>query len=233
MCNRYKYVKATLDDYLTDFSELRIPLVFPNGKPNIEPRADIRPTNRAWIFRPVDAADPSAGVEPVQARWGLVPFFAKAIDKRFLCTNARSETVATTPSYRDPFKRRRCLIPADGYYEWTGETTKGTRGAANGKKTKWLFTRADGRPMMFPGLWDSATIPNAEGEPERLESFTMLTCAPGPDQAEYHDRQPVILEQEDWGTWLDLGADVGPLLCGSAAGSVRAALAPAEEKGAN
>ena len=232
MCNRYKYEKATLDDYLTDFSALKIPLVFPNGVPNIEPRADIRPTNRAWVFRPVDAADPTAGVEPVQIRWGLVPFFSKAIDRRFLCTNARSETVATTPSYRDPFKRRRCLIPADGYYEWTGETPKGTRGAANGKKTKWLFTRADGRPMMFPGLWDSATVPNAEGEPERLESFTMLTCAPGPDQANYHDRQPVILERADWGTWLDLGADVTGLLKGSAAGSVRVELAPPEVKGA-
>ena len=223
MCNRYKYEKATLDDYLTDFSELKIPLVFPNGVPNIEPRADIRPTNRAWVFRPVDAAAPTAGVEPVQIRWGLVPFFSKAIDRRFLCTNARSETVATTPSYRDPFKRRRCLIPADGYYEWTGE---------KGKKTKWLFTRTDGRPMMFPGLWDSATVPNAEGEPERLESFTMLTCAPGPDQANYHDRQPVILERADWGTWLDLGADVTGLLKGSAEGSVRVELAPPEVKGA-
>jgi len=221
MCNRYKYEKATLEDYLIDFSELRVPLVFPGGKPNIEPRADIRPTNRAWIFRPVDAQNPAAGVEPVQARWGLVPFFAKAIDKRFLCTNARSETVATTPSYRDPFKRRRCLIPADGYYEWTGE---------KGKKTKWLFTRADGRPMMFPGLWDSATIPNAEGVPERLESFTMLTCAPGPDQAAYHDRQPVILEREDWPTWLDLAADVAPLLKGSPAGGITVELAPPEVK---
>lgn len=222
MCNRFKYEKASLDDYLTDFSELRIPLVFPGGIPNIEPRADIRPTNRAWTFRPVDPANLSAGVAPVQCRWGLVPFFSKAIDRRFLCTNARSETVATTPSYRDPFKRRRCLIPADGYYEWTGE---------KGKKVKWLFTRADGKPMMFPGLWDSATIPNAEGEPERLESFTMLTCAPGPDQANYHDRQPVILEREDWGTWLDLGADVTGLLKGSAAGSVVVALAPAEGRG--
>ena len=63
---------------------------------------------------------------------------------------------------------------------------------------KWLFTHADGRPMMFAGLWDSATVPNSEGEPERLESFTMLTCEPGPDQAEHPDRQPVILEREDW-----------------------------------
>lgn len=216
MCNRYKYEKATLDDYLTDFSELRVPLVFPNGIPNIEPRADIRPTNRAWIFRPVDAGDLTAGVEPVQARWGLVPFFSKAIDRRFLCTNARAETVATTASYRDPFKRRRCLIPADGYYEWTGE---------KGKKTKWLFTRADGRPMMFPGLWDSATI-----DGDRLESFTMLTCAPGPDQANYHDRQPVILERADWATWLDLSADVSGLLKGSAAGSINVVLAPPEDK---
>jgi len=216
VCNRYKYEKATLDDYLTDFSELRVPLVFPNGIPNIEPRADIRPTNRAWIFRPVDAGDLTAGVEPVQARWGLVPFFSKAIDRRFLCTNARAETVATTASYRDPFKRRRCLIPADGYYEWTGE---------KGKKTKWLFTRADGRPMMFPGLWDSATI-----DGDRLESFTMLTCAPGPDQANYHDRQPVILERADWATWLDLSADVSGLLKGSAAGSINVVLAPPEDK---
>ncbi len=214
MCNRFKYEKATFADYDTDFSQLKIPLVFPNGVPNIEPRADIRPTNKALIFRPVDAADPPAGVESVQLRWGLVPFFSKAIDRKFLCTNARSETVSKSPAYRDAFKRSRCLIPADGYYEWTGE---------KGAKVKWLFTRADGRPMMFPGLWDSATI-----DGDRLESFTMLTCAPGPDAANYHDRQPVVLEPKDWPTWLDLGADVTPLLCGSPEGLLHIERAPPE-----
>jgi putative SOS response-associated peptidase YedK len=216
MCNRYKYEKATLDDYLTDFSELKIPLVFPTGVPNIEPRADIRPTNRAWFFRPVEPSNTLSGVEAAQLRWGLVPFFSKAIDRKFLCTNARSETVSKSPAYRDAFKRSRCLIPADGYYEWTGD---------KGAKVKWMFTRADGKPMMFPGLWDSATI-----DGERLESFTMLTCAPGPDAANYHDRQPVVLDPEHWPTWLDLAADVMPLLCGSPEGGLHIERAPPEVK---
>ena len=217
MCNRYRLEHKTIDDFVRDFSELKIPLVFADGAvPNLPSRRDIRPTNKAVIFRPMDPISPSDGLEVVQARWGLVPFFSKAIDRRFLCTNARSETVATTPSYRDPFKRRRCLVAADGYYEWTGE---------KGAKTKWLFTRTDGAAMIFPGLWDSATI-----DGERLESFTMLTCAPGPDQANYHDRQPVVLEPEQWASWLDLSADVASLLNGSIAGSIHVEVAPPEIK---
>lgn len=220
MCNRYRN-RLGWTDYAEDFSELKIPLVFdPSRIPNLEPRDDIRPTNRAVVFRPVDAAAGAAGgLELAQIRWGLVPFFSKEISRKFLCTNARSETVATTASYREPFKRRRCLVPADGYYEWTGE---------KGAKTKWLFTAADGRWFAFPGLWDSATVPNADGEPGRLESFTLLTCAPGPGLAQWHDRQPVILPRDRWADWLDLGRDPADLLVASPEGAVVVEKAPPE-----
>lgn len=217
MCNRFEYVKQSFADYLTDFSEIGIPLRFdPSQRPNLEDRPDIRPTNQAYLFKPVDPADLSAGVTLERMRWGLVPFFSKAINPKFLCTNARSETVATTASYREPFRRRRCLVPASAYYEWTGE---------KGAKVKWRFSRADGRQMMFPGLWDRWNSPDGE-----LQSFTMLTCAPGPDAANYHDRQPVVLDREHWATWLDLEADVTPLLCGTPAGGLTIERAPPEEK---
>ena len=219
MCNRYRN-RLGWTDYSEDFSQLKIPLKFDRDRiPNLEPRDDIRPTNRAPVFRPVDPANPAAGVELAQMRWGLVPFFSKEISRKFLCTNARSETVATTASYREPFRRRRCLVPADGYYEWTGE---------KGAKTKWLFTRTDGQWMAFPGLWDTWNSPDGP-----LESFTMLTCAPGPDCANYHDRQPVVLEREHWATWLDLEADIAPLLKGSPEGGIQVELAPPEKKHAD
>jgi putative SOS response-associated peptidase YedK len=88
--------------------------------PNVEPREHIRPTNHAPIIRPLDPTDPFVGVELVDARWWLVPFFHKKTVKEWkpMCTNARSETVATTAAFREPFKRRRCLVPATHFYEF-------------------------------------------------------------------------------------------------------------------
>jgi putative SOS response-associated peptidase YedK len=213
MCNRYGYL-APVSRLAEEFSEIRIPLVFKDGAiPNLPPRDHIRPTNTAPILRPIDPAAPQAGVELAEARWWLIPFFHKGgvKDWKPMCTNARAETVATTATFREPFKRRRCLVPATHFFEWTGE---------KGAKVMHRFTREGRELFCFAGLWDAAST--ADG---RIESFTILTCAAGPDCAPYHNRQPVILERDDWATWLDLTADATPLLRPSPAGEIHVELA--------
>src|SRR5665213_631482 len=200
MCNRYGYL-APISRLVDEFSQVRIPLVFKDGAiPNVEPREHIRPTNTAPIIRPLDPADPFVGVEMVDARWWLIPFFHRkgVKDWKPMCTNARAETVATAATFREAFKRRRCLVPATHFFEWTGE---------KGAKTMWRFTKADSEVFCFPGLWDVAHTTDG-----RIESFTIVTTAPGPDCEPYHHRQPVVLEPDQWATWLDLSADPAPCL---------------------
>jgi len=208
MCNRYGYL-APVSRLIDEFSEVRIPLVFKAGAvPNLEPREHIRPTDIAPIIRPLDPAHPRQGVELVEARWWLIPFFhRKAIkDWKPMCTNARAESLATTSAFRGPFQRRRCLVPATHFFEWTGE---------KGAKIMWRFTRADAEIFCFPGLWDRARTTDGV-----VESFTIITTAPGPDCAPYHDRQPVILRLDQWAAWLDLDADPTPLLRAGPAGVI-------------
>jgi putative SOS response-associated peptidase YedK len=208
MCNRYGY-QAPISRLVDEFSQTRIPLIFRDGAvPNLEPREHIRPTNTAKIIRPLDASDPFVGVELVDARWWLIPFFHRkgVKDWKPMCTNARAETVATTATYREAFRRRRCLVPATHFFEWTGE---------KGAKVMWKFTKVGSEIFCFPGLWDRAHTTDGP-----VESFTIVTTAPGADCAPYHNRQPVILERDQWGPWLDLSADPSSLLTAGAAGAI-------------
>jgi putative SOS response-associated peptidase YedK len=215
MCNRYRQSLAWRELH-EDFSQLKIPLRFPEAAPNIEPRLDVRPTNIAPIVRAIDAADPTAGVGLYNLRWDLVPFFHKGPlkAKKYLCTNCRSEEAATKPAFRESFKRRRCLVPANGFYEWTGE---------KGAKTKHLIEVVGERWFCMAGLWDRAET--ADGP---IESFTIMTTAAGDDMSAIHDRQPVILAREDWGRWLDTASEVSDLFPARPAGHVTINLAPAE-----
>src|SRR5260221_12594481 len=114
MCNRYGFL-APVPGVIDKLSQPRLPLVFPAGAvPNLAPCEDIRPTDTAPIVRPCDPADPAGGVVLDQARRWLIPFFHKKAIKDWkpMCTNARAETLATTAAFREPFKRRRCLVPA-------------------------------------------------------------------------------------------------------------------------
>jgi putative SOS response-associated peptidase YedK len=191
MCGRY-YRDLSWAQYRERLTLIR---PTPDQAPNCEPKHDIRPTTQQLVARPADG-----GVELVDMRWGLVPFFHRKSLKEWKATtfNARCETAATSPAFRGAFSRRRCLVPASGWYEWTG--TKGS-------KIKHRFARADGDWIMFAGLWDKATC----GE-ETVESFTLLTTAAGEDSQPYHDREPVVLEPEDWAAWLDSANDAAPLL---------------------
>src|SRR5262249_36817330 len=136
------------------------------------------------------------------ARWWLVPWWHKGTLKEFKLTtfNARSETVAAARAYRDAFARRRCLIPADGWFEFTGDKKERTW-------TKWCVRPVTVEGVCFAGIWDRCDTTDVG----TVESFTMLMRDAVPPLDKLHTRQPIILRQEDWATWLDLSADVQPL----------------------
>jgi putative SOS response-associated peptidase YedK len=129
-------------------------------------------------------------------RWGLIPWWAKPDEAKRVgakCIQARSETVRKAPAFRDAFKRHRCLVVVDGFFEWSGE------GKA---RAPFLARREGGLPFAIAGLWDKS---DALGE--RIESATVLTTrANGPIRA-IHDRMPVILEKDEWQTWLTAADD--------------------------
>ena len=107
--------------------------------------------------------------------------------------------MATAATFKGAFARRRCLVPADGWYEWTG---------AKGSKQRHLFTPKDGGPLTFGGLWERWK--GSEGDP--LESFTIVTQPAGAPLNEIHDRAPVVIWQEDRKRWLSVGSDVSDLI---------------------
>ena len=145
------------------------------------PRFNICPTHQVAVVTP-----DSGGGRRLQAmRWGLIPPWYKAPNDGPLIINARSDTVAVKPAFREAVRTRRCIIPASGFYEWTAGPDK--------TRLPFYITRADGQPMALAGLWQPW------GD--------MLTCAivsteAGPGMAGIHDREPVILDPADWGLWL-------------------------------
>jgi putative SOS response-associated peptidase YedK len=178
MCNEHRS-HVDVDTIRDEFSQIRIRIEFPEGAPNLEPRDSIRITDIGPIVRRSEAG----GAELVQRRWSWPGPGGKPV------FNFRSEG-------RD-FKRGRCLIVSDGFYEFTPNPKGKT-------KHKWLFTLADADWFCIAGIWRKA---EAIGE-----AFTMLTTEPGPDVKPYHDRQVVVLERENWARWLDDDASVRELL---------------------
>lgn len=139
-------------------------------------------------------------------RWGLVPSWAKDLSVGARMINARAETVATKPAFRSAFAKRRCIIPADGFFEWTLP-----EGAA--KKQPYFIHRPDGEPYAFAGLWETWRGPKAakDAEPpderlapaEPLRSCSIVTTGANEAMSALHDRMPVLLPRDAWGTWLD------------------------------
>ena len=131
--------------------------------------------------------------------WGLVPFWAKdpKIGSRMI--NARAETIAEKNSFKRPFAKKRCIIPADGFYEW--KRVEGQK-----RKQPMYLTTIDESPFAFAGLWevwkDSNTLDH-DGEPLELYSCTIITGEPNEKVADVHDRMPVMLPPDAWDTWLD------------------------------
>ena len=161
--------------------------------------------HRADHDRDVIRLDKDGKRELVPMRWGLIPaWWAKSLKEIPATFNARAESVADKPMFRDAFRGQRCIIPASGFYEWTGD---------KGNKQPHLFTAADGSPILaFAGLWDRWRD-RAAGED--ILSCTIIVCGANKWMETYHDRMPVILDEKDFDGWLDgsLGADA--LKCAS------------------
>ncbi len=132
--------------------------------------------------------------------WGLVPSWAKDVKIGARMINARAETVADKSAFKPSFARRRCLVPADGFYEW-----KKLGPGKKPKKQPMFVRRADGSPIAFAGLWSVWRGPDKDQPP--LRSVTIITTKANRTMADIHDRMPVILPEDTWSTWLDRDND--------------------------
>lgn len=146
-----------------------------------------------------------ADVEPTTrllgtARWGLVPAWAKDPSVGDRMFNARAETVAEKPSFRAAFKRRRCLVPIDGFYEWGPPTP-----ASGAKKQPWYVRRDDGDPLVLAGLWELHG--GNGGDESQVRTCTVITVPANEDLSPIHHRMPALLPADAWDTWLDPGHD--------------------------
>lgn len=153
--------------------------------PNLEPRYNIAPTQDIPAVRETED-----GREMSLYKWGLVPSWAKDTTMGARLINARSETVREKPAFRQAFKQRRCIIPADGFYEWQ---------RTEGRKQPFFFQMRDELPFGFAGLWEQWK--GEEGE--AINSCTILTTEANEVLRPVHDRMPVILHPDDYSLWLD------------------------------
>lgn len=182
MCGRFT-LRARAEDVAEHFDLDETPV--------LSPRFNIAPSQQVATVRTADSGEPRA----IEMRtWGLVPAWAKdpAIAHRLV--NARAETVAEKPAFRSAFRRRRCLIPADGFYEWAG---------GGAPKQPWYIARPDGGLFAFAGLWEDWE----SGEGAAAHSCTIITTRANTTLEGVHDRMPVILDPTDYARWLDPGSE--------------------------
>lgn len=180
MCGRYRLSrkKQILEEYFD---------VPPDDSEDWTPRYNIAPTQPALVIRQ-HPKEPKRDLSLM--RWGLIPMWAKDTSGAARAINARSETASTLPTFRDALKSRRCLVPADGFYEWHRR---------NGQKQPYCFEVNDGELFAFAGLWERWKDTNGTW----VKSFTILTTTPNAVTSVVHDRMPVILERPDYDLWLD------------------------------
>lgn len=228
MCGRYASARKRTE-LTEEFAVARDRVTEP-----LEPDYNVAPTKRVYAVLTrasraggehgragAPAADGGRGAgasrELRVVRWGLVPSWAKDRSAGSRMINARAETVATKPAFRRAFARRRCLLPADGYYEWQQP------GSAGGAKQPYFISRADGGPLAFAGLyelWRDRSLP-AGDERSWLWTATIITASAPDELGQIHDRMPMIIQRAHWAAWLDPGADdpagLMPLLAPAAA----------------
>jgi putative SOS response-associated peptidase YedK len=166
----------------------------------VEPELDWRPSWNIGPTAPVLGVRERRGERVLSAfLWGLLPGWCDDPKTAARTFNARVESVAEKPMFRQAFRRRRLLVPVDGFYEWAA-----VPGSA--RKQPYFFERADGDPVVLAGLWEYWAR-----DDDRRRTATVLTSRAGPDMT-VHDRQPVVLEQEDWARWLDPELGEGEVL---------------------
>jgi len=178
MCGRFTQERAASE--LADIFAAEPLVDDPGGRYNVAP------TDPAVVV--VEKGDRRALVE---YRWGLIPHWATDASGASRTINARAETLSTSPTFRESFRRRRCLVPAGGFYEWRRD------GRA---RLPFHIRRRDGRPLALAGLW-SGWRDALSGEVRR--TFTIVTTGPNELIADLHDRMPVIIEESAWDLWLD------------------------------
>jgi putative SOS response-associated peptidase YedK len=188
MCGRYAF-------YTPTEAVVRLFRVSEVHARDVAPRYNIAPTQESPIVRVSpflgEDADAAPSRELALARWGLVPFWAKDRKVGSRMINARAETVADKPAFRAPFRKRRCLVPADGFFEWQ-QTPAG--------KQPWYIHAASAEPLAFAGLWELWDPP--EGGPP-LASYAILTTRGNEFMQPLHDRMPVMLDTAGRDSWLD------------------------------
>lgn len=180
MCGRYQ---------LTTAPEALRALFGYVEQPNFPPREAIAPTEPIAIV-----TDDFGTRHFMLVRWGFLPAFVKDAARFPLLFNARGETLAEKPAFRNAIRRRRCLVPASGFYEWRRE---GEGRAA--RKIPYLCTRADGQPLALAGIWET----HVGGDGGEIDTAAIITTAANGTMAAIHERMPVIIEPEAFATWLD------------------------------
>lgn len=175
---------------------------------NFPPRYNIAPTQPIAVIR----MGQTRAREYALVRWGLIPPWMSAEKGRPL-TNARAETVAEKPSFRAAFKRRRCLVPANGFYEWTGE---------KGARLPYLIAPCEDGLFAFAGIWERVLAPDGS----EADTAAILTVEAGPDISPIHNREPAVINAAHFTDWLETDerdvANLKPLIAGGRSGFWRA-----------
>ncbi|MGB0632116.1 MAG: SOS response-associated peptidase [Alphaproteobacteria bacterium] len=180
MCGRYT---------LSVTPEMLRTLVNVDASLNLQPRYNIAPTQMAPVVRPADG-----GRRMDMLRWGLIPSWSKDKSIASRLINARGETIAQKPSFRDAYQKRRCLVPVDGFYEWRKE---------GDAKQPFRIGFKGGAPFVFAGLWESWTVPaDQEDAGDVIETYTIVTTDANEKIAPIHHRMPVIVDPADYDVWL-------------------------------
>lgn len=196
MCGRYTLL-AEANELAAEFGVSDVS--------GLAPRYNIAPTQNVPVVRLYGLA-PASSMSVVRQsetgnsrrldvlQWGLIPHWAKDAKFGYKTINARAETVATQPAFRDAFRKRRCIVPANGFFEWQ-KLMEGRKEV----KQPFYFRRGDGKPMGLAGLWDRWTGPDGKV----IESFTIITTEANDLVRPLHNRMPVILRSENYDTWLN------------------------------
>ena len=188
MCGRFNVTSDPLQAVFMDLLDQNYP-----GPDNF----NVAPTSNVWVIRgKLDANTPSTAVE---ARWWLTPNWAKEISTKYSMFNARAESLEKSPAFRMPFRRKRCVVPVSGFYEWQ---------RIENRKQPHYIRPAENNALVLAGLWDEWHSPE---DGQVITSFTIVTCEAADPMKFLHHRQPVMLGESEIATWLNHNTDADSL----------------------